>query len=325
MTDIDVSDYDFSGTSIYELNELTYIGELYHYTHKDGCDGIFNPKTSDGKRILLPPNHIALRFTRTADNGRNDDKERRHINDTVKRVAEKLQHEPKDSDRYISADFAEIVQNYQNLDTGYYTVISEKINKELRNHQIKWGYGAVNYYIACFSTNPNNEYIMESFKCPIRLSFRHSFSAPNEKKKGYLGGIPCEVIGLYKRLSPFSNLNSAFLTYYIGKVLYDDAEKCKLIEKYLLSIYKHYTEKQSIEDQLQDMYYLYDAFFKNSYGAYWKEEEVRFVIKLSSEVSQDALKQYGFVFDSEIRNGRKYDYVYLPVDKEFLIGGKHDK
>ncbi len=70
------------------------------------------------------------------------------------------------------------------------------------------------------------------------------------------------------------------------------------------------------------MYSLYDAIFKSSEGDYYKEEEVRFIIAIRSSEDHSLLEQFGFVFDHDPKNGK--DYLYVPISKQFLVGGGFD-
>lgn len=144
----------------WDLAELSYTGKLYHYTNKAGCDGILAPPSFLG----LSSDCISLRFTRIEDMIRNDPEERRHIIASVQKALNNLCNEPKSSERHISAEFADIVQNFpakeRDIDVGLYTLISDRQNKELGNYQVKMGYNRLDYYVACFSTDPDNEYIM---------------------------------------------------------------------------------------------------------------------------------------------------------------------
>ncbi len=317
---INISDYDFTNNNIWDLNELKYCGKLYHYTNDIGCTGIFCPKTSNGNIIPLPENCISLRFTKISAMDRNDKNERNHICDTVKEVIQRLLNEPKESEKYITQEFADIVLGFKPNGIGWYIGISDVINKELGNNQISAGYDKIDYYVACFSTNPDNKYIERRFKYPIRLSFERSFVNPDEKK-ACMFNMP----GYYKQLFPYCNISDSFLIPYFRKVLYDDTKKNKLIEKRLLEIYNTHSEKKDIENQLEDMYSLYDAFFKryaDSENDYWREEEVRLVFRIAPKNKNSTLRQNGFVFDKEIRNGKEVEYLYIPISKEFLIGGE---
>lgn len=134
--------------------------------------------------------------------------------------------------------------------------------------------------------------------------------------------------GHYHNFSPYPELRKCFIEHPFKRVSYDEIEKCKLIENFLLYIYKYSREKKDIKIQLHNMYSLYDAFFKKAVNKengyeYQKEKEVRFVIRLPYGMRRDSLKKHGLILDSEIEcNGKiLYKYLYLPVDKTFLIGG----
>lgn len=313
----------------WDLNELSYVGKLYHYTDKTGCDGIITPKSSLG----FPTDCISLRFTRIEDMTRNDPKERRHIMASVQKALNNLRNEQKGSERHISAEFADTVQNFPakgtDVDVGLYTLISDKQNKELGNYQVKMGYNKLDYYVACFSTDPDNEHIMRAWSAPIRLAFKSGFSNPDEMPCGFLNNqISIQMPGYYHNFSPYPELRKCFIEHPFKRVSYDEIEKCKLIENLLLYIYKGSREKKDINIQLHNMYSLYDAFFKKAVNEesgyeYWKEKEVRLVIRLPHGIRYDSLKKYGLILDAETEHNGEitYKYLYLPVDKTFLMGG----
>ena len=63
------------------------------------------------------------------------------------------------------------------------------------------------------------------------------------------------------------------------------------------------------------MYSTYDAFFKAKQignEAYYKEEEVRFVIEIPDSRSDELYSQGKIKFDIDKK------YLYLPIDKQFL-------
>ena len=250
---------------------------------------------------------------------RNDREERRHIIAAIQDAISNLEKEPESSEKYVTPEFVEIVQKFltSNIDKDqdFYTIISDEVNQKFGNYQVKWGYGKLDYYVACFSTNPDNEYIMEKSGLPVRLAFKKLFSSSDEIPKCFF--------------PPYSKVAKCFLDYYLKKVLYCDVEKRRLIESYLLYIYKHNNGTEDITNQLQDMCSLYDAFFKKCRNSetkyeYWKEEEVRFVIRVPHEPSSySLLAEQGIVFDSEVNEDGeiRYKYLYLPISKEFLFGG----
>ena len=104
---------------------------------------------------------------------KNDDNERRHICDTVKEATNKLLE-----NKLISQEFADRVNSFDVTDERNYTIKLAKKDSELGNEILKLGFGKVDYYVACFSTNKDNEGIMKSFHAPIRLSFNTAFSNP---------------------------------------------------------------------------------------------------------------------------------------------------
>lgn len=334
MDIINHADYDFSLNNHFYTGNSNYFGILYHYTDQNGCNGIFNPIDSNGNKIDLDSGCISLRFTRIEDVTRNDTGERQHIVAAIQDAINKLE-----SDKYITQEFAKIVQDFLADDTGknisFYTSASNMVDETFHRPVIKWDFGETDYYIACFSTDPNNIYIQERFNCPIRLVFRSCFSNPYEKTP--IGNYrptkftPCGST-LYPYISPYSNLglDQSRLIPQIKEVVYDEKEKCKIIEQVLLVIFHHYScgtlSKDRLKNELQDMYSEYDALFKmyrNSENEYWREKEVRFIIKINRDTDPDSLKQYKIILDNKIEQDGKtwYKFLYLPVDKRFLMGG----
>ena len=313
----------------WNLDELSHRGKLYHYTDKAGCDGIIAPKESLG----LSPDCISLRFTRIEDMIRNDLEERKHIVASVRKALNNLLNEPQNSERHIPAEFADIVENFPaketDIDVGSYTLISDKQSKELGNYQIKMGYNRLDYYVACFSTDPDNEYIMRKWNAPIRLTFKSAFLNPNEMPHGFVNNqVAIQMPGFYHNFSPYPELRRCVIGHSFKRVSYDEVERCALIENFLLYIYKYSRNKKDIKVKLHDMYSLYDAFFKKAVNEesgyeYWREKEVRFVIRLPHGTQRDTLKKYGLVLDSESEHNGEiiYKHLYLPVDKTFLMGG----
>lgn len=333
MENINISDYDFNSANPYSLNELAYTGKLYHYTDQNGCAKIFNLTDAQNNKLAIPSECISLRLTRIEDMIRNDSEERRHIIASVQTATNNLSNEPKDSERHITAEFADIVLDFPPKETdtvvGPYTFVSEKMNKELGNHQVTIGYNKLDYYVACFSTDPDNEHIMKKWSAPIRLEFKSGFSNPTEEPYGLLNEfISIQMPGYYYNFSPYPEIRKCFAGHPFKRVVYDDIEKCKLIENFLLHIYHNNSGKKDIRTQLYNMYSLYDAFFKkrvnNETGyEYWKEKEVRLVIRIPRRKQRDFLKEFGLILDTETEHDGEiaYKFLYLPVDKVFLLGG----
>lgn len=315
MVDFDITDYDFCGPNIQKPSELAYIGKLYHYTDIGGCDGIFNPHDCSKNPISLPPDCISLRLTKIVCVDRNDNHERQYVQEIVEAVINDLLARAE-----ITDFFANAVRTFQPTGMGFYSIATNKIDKELGLPIIKWDYAKLDYYIACFSTNPDNEYIMKTFKYPIRLAFASAFSNP-------------KVVNYYCDLPPYSNISQCSLydhtPYKLRKVLYDKSSKYAVIEKFLIGIYNRIPQdmcakcqEKYIKEQVEEMYSLYDAIFKSSEGDYYKEEEVRFIIAIRSSEDHSLLEQFGFVFDHDPKNGK--DYLYVPISKQFLVGGGFD-
>ena len=292
-------------------DELKYEGKLYHYTDKKGCDGIFDPHNTCGEKIELPKNCVALRLTKISSMTKNDDNERRHICDTVKEAANKLLET-----KLISEEFADMVNGFGSTDKRNYAIKLAKKDPELGN-ELKLGFGKVDYYVACFSTNRDNESIMRSFHAPIRLSFNIAFSNPYQGSVCN-NGFNFVQSSYYPRIEPYSVLKECDLMSMFGSVKYDKVSKSSIIQRKLRSIYDKYQDpntKGSIEDtvyRIEEMFSLYDAFFKSEKHSY--EEEVRLVICIPQD------KRYTHFRKNIIFDGESDKYMYLPVNKDFIIG-----
>lgn len=248
---LDPNLYDFSlKNSIWELEPLKYEGPLYHYTGTETCKKIFHPQ-----RALK--DCICLRFARIETMLWNDEKERRHIQDTIHEISECLV-----SNGAISKDFANILLNYQPNDKGIYRIALDKVDEHCGN-KIKIGYGLVDYYVACFSTNPYNSHIITEMlvKHPSvdRIDFSSRFVSP-------------ESVGdsTIRRMSyPFSALNNCMLEYDIKQVVYDDAQKYELLENEVARLGDKFdglakNRKNSIRYDIQSLYALYEAFLRKT-------------------------------------------------------------
>lgn len=302
-----------SSYNSWNLDELSYEGELYHYTNGTGCAGIYTPKYFNGNPIDLPPGCVALRFTRIESmRTGNDKKERIHIVDDIPRAIDDLKNIGK-----ISSDFARTVHSFRPQNRGFSSIVTEEYDEKFHQPIIRWDIaGELNYYVACFSTNPNNLHIKQKFCTPNRIAFRSEFSSPQKALKNWaLGKIP----GYYTELNPFSSLYECGLYYSLRRVVYGDNEKRCLLKDQLMAVYERYDplHPQDINDDLQDVYSLYEAFFKSA--EYEKEQEVRFVIRIGADKPR-ILEEHNILFDSCIVDGQKKEYLYLPVSKEFLVG-----
>ena len=293
-------------------DELRYEGKLYHYTDEKGYDGIFNPHNICGEKIEIPKNCVALRLTKISSMTKNDNNERRHICDTVKEATNKLLEK-----KMISKEFANRVNSFEVTDERHYTIKLAKKDPELGNEILKLGFGKVDYYVACFSTNMNNEHIIRSFDAPIRLSFNTAFSNPYQSsvcKNGFDLGLSTR----YPRIEPYSILKKCDLMLMLGSVVYDKVAKSSIIQRELSSIYNQYQNpntKENIKDmvyRIGEMFSIYDAFFKGE--EYSNEEEVRLVVCIPQDKTDTCLQQ-NIIFD-----GESDKYMYLPVNKDFIIG-----
>ncbi len=293
-------------------DELRYEGKLYHYTDEKGYDGIFTPHNTCGEKIEIPKDCVALRLTKISSMTKNDNNERRHICDTVKEVANKLLE-----NKLISEEFANRVNSFEVTDKRNYTIKLAKKDSELGNETLKLGLGKVDYYVACFSTNMNNEHIMRSFDAPIRLSFDTAFSNPCQSNVHH-NGFDFVLSSYYPRIEPYSILKKCDLMLMLGNVVYDKVAKCSIIQKELQLIYNKYQDQntsESIKDMrysIESMFSVYDAFFKGE--EYSNEEEVRLVFCIPQDKTDTCLQQ-NIIFD-----GESDKYMYLPVNKDFIIG-----
>ncbi len=280
------------------LDCLNYSGSLYHYTSEEAYQYIVHPQ----KWI---DNCISLRFTRIDCMTRNDTRERKHIEDTVKKSVDILFKQNK-----IDSKFKDAVINYKTNHTGLSVKKADKFYLSLDK---------INYYIACFSTNPNNQYIKTRFNAQKCISFlpvfSQTFCPDSQNVSTYFGNsfISFPTISFAPRLQ-FKKWD---LFYNLKRVTYDDSEKNKIIQHDLLDIYQRSKSEDDadLKYKLQAMYSTYDAFFKAKQignEAYYKEEEVRFVIEIPDSRSDELYSQGKIKFDIDKK------YLYLPIDKQFL-------
>ena len=294
----------FEDSNPWYLNEFAYDGPLYHYTNEAGYKGITDPSKNFDDNIML-------RLTRIDCCLANDLQERKHIQETVKAVAEQL----KDEDR-ITADFYEAVISYQPTNAGCSMCITDTWNQETRNNVVSMTYGKVDYYIGCFSTDPDNEHIIKEFGCSRRIKFNRFFSMVDngEKLKQFMvNGF--SLPNYYTACPPYTALHSSFLDYYMKKVLYQASEKESLIRKALLEISQSSSDFQL---DLEQMYYLYDGFFKAD--SFEKEKEVRLLVKVprtAHTVEKLAVNHIYFADGDDTPN----KYLYLPISNRFLEEG----
>lgn len=319
-----MSDYAGGGSNYnrWDLKELEYNGELYHYTKVAASRGIFCHKDCPD----YPENCISLRFTRIDCMTKNDPDERMHIDKAVKKIAQKLSRHGK-----ICDGFLKIICDYKPTSKGFYWLAQDKIDNQFYKpqHRVLSDFGPVDYYVACFSTNPNNEHIVEEFKTSVCIAFNPQFSLictdlfSHVPAKVGLGFIPDLGSDTY----PVESIRKCFLHTYLRRVEYIDTSadvneiKSDLIEKRLLDIFECYKEEPTagkIWEDVEDMYSLCDAFIKDI--RYQPEEEVRFVIRLPQR--EYFLKKYGqfpqLLADSHFVFDKDRTYLQLPISDEFV-------
>lgn len=306
----------------YDLEELKYSGELYHYTYTDACRGIFCHKDCPN----YPEDCISLRFKRIDCMIKNDPDERTHITKAVIKIAKKLSKYGK-----ISNDFSKIICDYKPTNKGFYRLAQDKLDYQFYRPQnrLMIDFGPVDYYVACFSTNPYNEHIVKEFKTPIRITFNANFSRmcanPFQELPRVCAGV--RLVNFSNDLYPLQCIRRCFPNTYLRRVEYIDTSagvdeiKSDLIESKLIDIFERSQNKITIEkihEEIEDLYSLCDAFIKDI--RYEPEEEVRFVIQLPEK--EYFLKKYEkfpqlltdnhFVFDEE------RTYLQLPISDEFV-------
>lgn len=311
-----------SSYNLYDLKELEYIGELYHYTYLEACRGIFCHQDCPN----YPEDCISLRFKRIDCMIKNDPDERKHINKAVTKIAQKLSKYGK-----ISDDFSKILCDYKPTNKGIYRLAQDKLDYQFYKpqHRLLLDFGPVDYYVACFSTNPNNEHIIKEFKTPVRITFNAGFSRvcanPFQVLPQVSNGV--RFVNFSSYTYPLQCIQKCFPNTYLRRVEYVDTSadvdkiKSNLIENKLLDIFDRYQKKTTVEkiqEEIEDMYSLYEAFIKDI--KYESEEEVRFVIQLPQR--EYFLKKYGqfpelltdnyFVFDED------RTYLQLPISDEFV-------
>lgn len=291
----------------WDLKELEYNGELFHYTNEEGQNGIFYHNDCPN----YPEGCISLRFKRIDCMTKNDSNERKHIDNAVKKIAMQLLDKKK-----ITREFQERLHEYIPSNKGFFMLALDKIDDQFYGspHRRLLDFGPMDYFVACFSINPNNKYIVREFKTPIRIAFNADFS---QMYNNPFSIYPYPQQSLRK---------CSFPTYmrrveYIDTFIDGDYIKSDFIENKILDIFTHYQEtkeEKAIEWDLEDMYSLCDAFVKDS--KYKQEEEVRFVIRFPQR--SFFLEKYRcfpkwladnyFVFDE------KWTYLQIPISKNFV-------
>lgn len=288
----------FSNSNIWDLDDLSYSGPLFHYTNPSALAKIQTPPSD------FPSDCISLQFTRIDCMTKNDHEERRHIKATVKETAIQLFNNAK-----ISRTFMETVCNYIPTDCSTYMLITDETDYGFCKPQnkIMLNYGEVDYYVACFSTNSNNHSIQRDFKASVRISFHPHFVTPDKSIKEKDNFF---TLGPVSEFYPYKALAECNIVPYFKKVVYDSTQKAQLVARFLLDIYKQDLSQAEIAYELQSMYALYEAFFKDN--KFKCESEVRFVICLPRASLPNALKTAHIIFDNT------KEHLYLPIDNYFI-------
>lgn len=282
------------------LDCLNYSDSLYHYTSEESYQYIVQPKD-------WFDDCISLQFTRIDCMTKNDQKERKHIEDTVEQSIQIFLKQHK-----IDREFADAVINYKTNHTGL------SIQKVKDTFYID--IDKVNYYVACFSTNSDNQYIRTHFHAPKCISFLPIFSqtfCPNPQNDFPSFGNSFMSFPTIS-FPPYPQLHTKWRLFYnLKRVVYDDTKKIEIITQDLLEIYQRSDPKDisDLKHRLQAMYSTYDAFFKAKQignEEYFKEEEVRFVIEIPNKISDNLQSQGKIKFDTN------KEHLYLPIDKRFL-------
>lgn len=278
------------------FNELEYKGNcLYHYTDDTGAQNIFNPKLNSAT-FNFPDGCIALRFTRIDCMTKNDEMERRHIGEDIRAVVAGLSE-----NGLVNTDIAERILGYSSKDESAYLIVQDEVDEETKSNVLKLGYEPVDYYVACFSFDPDNQHIIENFGSTHRIVFKNFFPGIHTLKRGIFNFIINN-----DSYDPFLSLNECFLDTYICKVVYSESEKYRLLrpEMYRLK------ESTNVEQDLQNIYARYEAFFKST--AYEEEKEIRFVITVPRSDLPNTLWENNIVLDST------REHLFVPVSKIFL-------
>lgn len=322
-------DYTNTGSNYnpWDLKELEYKGgSLYHYTGVSASRGIFCYKDCPN----FPADSISLRFTRIDCMAqRNDPNERKHIDKAVKKIAQKLFKRKR-----ISYDFLRIICDYEPTYKGFYRLALDEIDNQFYKpqHRLLLDFGPVDYYVACFSTDANNSHIVREFKSTVRITFNADFSR-RCKNPFSLSSSQVDPAGrifdFSRNTYPLQSICECFPDTYLRQVEYIDTSadidtiKSELVEEKLISIYKNYLDCSEsnlgiVQEEIEDMYSLCDAFIKDI--EFEPEKEVRFVIRLPQR--KYFLEKYGsfpklltenhFVFDAD------RTYLQLPISEGFL-------
>lgn len=284
---------------------------MYHYTNEAGYNGIYNFYDA-------PKDCIMLRFTRIDQSVRNDSKERKHIIDTVIKCINMLLNQNK-----ISADFAKHVKEFVPKEEGINTASTNSLDERFHNYPVRISWGKTDYYMACFSINPNNTYIIKKYDATRCISFNSTFTGNIVNRQ--LGMIHVNFVPNLRELNPFYALMEAGLYFEIKKIIYKSSQQFEIINRELLSLYsihKNLDKKEKLENDLANMYAEYDGFIKPERiddEEYHKEEEVRFLIRFPRDqnYNKEILEMNHTVFENYTPDGRPRSFL-LPINKMFL-------
>lgn len=322
------------------LENLKYVGPLYHYTTEEVREKMFSCIGVSNDKLPYDEHCIALRFTNIRDMTSNDSTERRKVSPVVKRVVDELLRKNE-----VTEDFAECIINFQPNDIGDIITMTDEIYDSsfdgcgggFKNEILDLNPGKIDYYVACFSKNPENNYLREWIKSRnpqtkgvVRIAFDDSLCDPglleHKEYKWHMN------VGRYLKhnLPPFCCVEGCFLSLWVREVAYDDNLKDEMIEKYLLSVYNDFWQggdkdkedelKDDLKLKLENMYFLFDAFFKdyrNEEQDYFKEDEVRIVVKMKHGPCPKAYRDRGVIWcgDQDDQNNGDYKYLYLPISR----------
>lgn len=289
-------------SNLWYLKNLSYDGKLYHYTDDAGYRGIIDPAENFDE-------NISLRLTRI-DCLSKDPLERKHIQETVQKVAGQLKEEG-----HITAAFYNLIRSYAPTTVGAFIYSTDFLDYSIHTpqHRLKSFVGETDYYIGCFSTNSKNQHIKSTFHSTRIIGFDQLFSAvddPHALQNIMRNGI--HRVNYYNQLYPCKSLSATFFDFYMKKVLYHDDEKESLIKEALLEIFY---SRDDWENQICMMYYLYDGFFKAK--EFEPEEEVRLLVKVPRlEHYPEFWGSYHIKFQDGVKCARQY--LYLPISMDFL-------
>jgi hypothetical protein len=249
-----------------EIRMVQLIGKsLYHYTDKDGLNGIFSNNNPDIH------NEIRIRFS-TASRF-SDKKEGIHTIDLFHKVCRDFF-----ADKKSDKELYEATQEITSLEESFIIRagdISDAPTDILpRMPPIVIDYGRVETFIACFSESDDNQDLWHfennrTSDFTIELHVQSDFQSwlPN----GYSGEIPYEIR--------------------FRKVIYEDAKKKQKILEDLSESYNHNcANKDEFIDSLRVSLSEYQYLFKKY--KYHREAETRAVIKVDSpaRLSENGIK-----------------------------------